>query len=93
MIRRVSSNLQYGNNECAGCVRWCTEPGIEVPRAGRQGEPLRELLVKPPGQCCPWIGIIEGRMLGCTIYYHPHRPSVCIAYVCEKLLPDEFSQG
>lgn len=92
-MRRVSSSLRDGNNECDGCVRCCIEPGIEVPRAGREGEPLRELLVKPPGQRCPWIGIIERGVLGCTIYHHPRRTQVCIAYVCEELLSDEFSPG
>ncbi len=92
-MRPVSSNHEDGDNACGGCVRCCTEPGIEVPRVGREKEPLGELLVKPPGQCCPWVGVVEKGILGCTIYYHPHRPQVCIAYVCKELLADEFSQG
>lgn len=80
-------------NKCNSCVRCCIEPGIEVPEVGEGREPLTELFVKLPGQRCPWIGITARGILGCTIYYHPHRPEVCITYVCEELLSSKFSEG
>ncbi len=88
----MSGKDQDAVNRCSNCVRCCVEPGIEVPQVGVNGEPLAELVVKSPGQCCPWIGKLADGILGCTIYVHHHRPQVCAAYVCEELASLDSNQ-
>ena len=72
-------------NPCHGCVWCCVMLEVEVPQSGEDGQPLPERQLKARDEPCPWIGLMEGGILGCTIHEHENRPWACSTYECPEL--------
>ena len=76
---------QTRGNRCGGCIWCCIYYALEVPAPGEDGLPTRELVRKPHGELCPWLGPVEGGVLGCTIHKNGLLPFECEVFECPEL--------